>query len=88
MSWDNILMIFVDILLNSDKELNDFYVTRSDIMKFTDLNEKSVSNNLSVLVKNGWLKRVELWNGNCSGREVRYYINNFEIINFVNKFLR
>lgn len=81
-------MIFVDILMNSEKEMSDFYVTRKDILEHTDLSPVSVSNNLTVLVKNGWLKRVESFNGNCSGREVRYYINNVEIVNFVNKYLR
>jgi len=86
MSWDNVLMVCVDIMLNSDKDIGDFYVTRKDIMRFVNVSEQSVTSNLSVLVKRGWLRRVEFYNG--FGREVRYYINNFEIVNFVNKFLR
>jgi len=86
MSWDNILMIFVDILVESNINHDDFYVTRADLLKYTDQSPCSISNNLSVLVKRGWLRREETITN--TGREVRYYINNDEIVNFVNKFLR
>jgi len=86
MSWDTVLMAFVDLMLSKDGVYSDFYVTRKDIVALTDLSPTAISNNLSVCVKDGWLRRVEINNG--GGREVRYYIDNGELVRFVNKFLR
>ncbi len=88
MGWDNTLMAFVDLLIQKNMLSNykDFYVTRNDIVLVTGLSEPAVTNNLSVCVRDGWLRRVEINNG--FGREVRYYISNNELISFVNKFLR
>lgn len=80
-------MVFVDKFLSDDSSsLNDFFITHSDVMSFTGLNSCSVSNNLSVCVKNGWLRREYINNG--AGREVRYYFNGKDIIGFVQKYLR
>lgn len=90
MSWDQVLMAFVDKMLNSDIDINnvqDFYITRQDVITFTGLSATAVSNNLSVCVKNCWLRRVEVPNGN-KGRVVRYYIGEREIDIFVKSFLR
>ena len=88
MGWDNTLMAFVDLLLQKNmlSHYEDFYVTRKDIVDVTGLSETAVSNNLRVCVRDGWLRRVEFNNG--FGREVRYYVNNRELVSFVNKFLR
>ena len=77
-------MAFVDKMLSSNDD--DFYVTRGDIIEFTGLSPCAVSNNLSVCVKSGWLRREE--NISNKGREVRYYLNNDELFDFVEKYLR
>jgi len=86
-SWDGVLMGFVDLMLSKDDVcFKEFYVTHAELVAVTGLCATAVSNNLSVCVKGGWLRRVDFNDG--GGRKVRYYINNDELVLFVNKYLR
>ena len=86
MGWDTVLMVFVDLMLSRGGFDREFYVTRNDIVKLTNLCPTTVSNNLSVCVKNGYLRRVDFNTG--GGREVRYYVASNELSFFIDKFLR
>lgn len=87
MSWDQVLMAFVDKMLESEVvDLDSFFITNKDVVDFTGLSSQSVSNNLSVCVKRGWLRKEDSFTG--GGRETRYYINNSELVSFVDKYLR
>jgi len=80
-------MVFVDLMLkDGDVIFKDFYVTTKDIVKVTGLSPQSVSKNLSVCVKDGFLRKEEFFTG--QGRVVRYYVNNNELVTFVERFLR
>jgi len=79
-------MTFVDLMLSRDCFDSEMYITHGDVVSFTGLSNPAVSNNLSVCVKNGYLRRVEINDG--TGRHVRYYlaVNNLNF--FIDKFLR
>lgn len=87
MSWDNVLMAFVDKMVADgvSRDDQDFFITRNDVVAFTGLSCTAVSHNLSLCVKNGWLRREE--SRYSGGREVRYYLNNKELFAFVDKYL-
>lgn len=85
MSWDQVLMVFVDLITNNGGG-KDFFVTAKEIVDVTGLSHQSVSRNLAVCVKDGFLVKKEFFTN--KGRVVRYYLKDDEVFRFVEKFLR
>jgi len=85
LSWDAVLMAVVELLRNSDFD-DSFFVTRKDLIPLLDISSSSISSNLSVCVKNGWLRREDFYTKH--GREVRYYVANTDLLVFVDRFLK